>query len=91
MSRASTIIFRWPAGEDGFLRPLTGECRLSPPQARWRPLARGPDALWRRRIGNSFPSFAFRPEAVRLVVINADGQQAEATLGAATDIRMVLR
>ena len=36
-------------------------------------------------------SFAFRPEAVRLVVISRDGEQGEATLGAAKDIRLVLR
>ena len=32
-----------------------------------------------------------RPEAVRLVVISEHGEQAEATLGAAKDIRLVLR
>ncbi len=35
-------------------------------------------------------SLAFRPEAVRLVVISEDGKQAEARLGSA-DIRLVLR
>ena len=35
-------------------------------------------------------TFAFRPEAVRLVVISEDGKQAEDRLGS-TDIRLVLR
>ncbi len=40
--------------------------------------------------GSPWP-FAFRPEAVRLVVISENGMQGEARLGSSKDIRLVLR
>ncbi len=46
---------------------------------------------WNRPRNPAPRYFAFRPEAVRLVVISEDGKQADATLGVAEDIRLVLR